>query len=133
TTVDRLEVILRQHSAECSRADLIGVLKSMEEIGCGVFIIGRRGQPSRFQWHFKMTEVGKAAQGAQDSVSLVDFEEEEEEEDENEDIVPPPGVIRHTFNLRPDYTLSFELPADFNQREASRLAEFVKTLPFEDD
>ncbi len=41
------------------------------------------------------------------------------------------GTIGHRFVLRPDFQVQLELPQDLNQREANRLAEFIRTLPFE--
>jgi hypothetical protein len=35
------------------------------------------------------------------------------------------------FTLRPDLVVAFELPRDLSGREASRLADFIRTLPFE--
>ena len=36
-------------------------------------------------------------------------------------------VIRHAYNLRPDYVV---LPASLTVSEANRLADFIRTLPF---
>jgi transcriptional regulator with XRE-family HTH domain len=38
--------------------------------------------------------------------------------------------IRHTFHLRPDVSVSFDLPEDLTSAEADRLAGFIKSLPF---
>lgn len=37
----------------------------------------------------------------------------------------------HGFQLRPDLLVSFRLPADLTTPEAARLADFIKTLPFD--
>jgi hypothetical protein len=44
---------------------------------------------------------------------------------------PCDTLLEHQFRLRRDVRVSFRLPADFNSAEASRLADFIKTLPFD--
>lgn len=130
TTVNRLESVMARLGGDCSRRDIVSVLKELEELKCGEFIIGRRGQPSRFQWAVEMVSVGQAAKRERGEVEFLKEEEAKPEESDESEL--PANAIRHTFNLRPDYSVVLELPADFSAREASRLAEFVKTLPFED-
>lgn len=131
TTVDRLAIVLSQAGSTWTRPEIIGAFKSLEALGCGVFIIGRRGQPSRFQWEMQMVEVGRAAKGEEQTVQPLIVNEAKKEEPEANELSA--NSIRHTFNLRPDFTVTFDLPADFSAREATRLADFVRTLPFEPD
>ena len=51
------------------------------------------------------------------------------EDADQEDLQP--SAIKHSYRLRPDFIVQIELPADLNAREAERLADFIKTLPFE--
>ncbi len=44
-----------------------------------------------------------------------------------------PESIEHSFNLRPDFTLSVELPGDLTEFEAKRLAQFFGCLAFTPD
>lgn len=44
------------------REDIIEVFKKLAHIGMGEYIIGRRGYPTRFQWDFRCSRVGQAAQ-----------------------------------------------------------------------
>ncbi len=39
-------------------------------------------------------------------------------------------VLRHNYNLRPDFQVTIPLPVDLTHSEAARLADFVRTLPF---
>jgi hypothetical protein len=41
------------------------------------------------------------------------------------------GTLRHSFHLRPDLQIVIDLPTDFTEREAERLARFVQSLPVE--
>jgi hypothetical protein len=38
----------------------------------------------------------------------------------------------HTFQLRSNLTVSFRLPSDLRPTEAGRLADFIRTLPFDE-
>lgn len=130
STVDRLEAVLKREGADCSRRDVVGALRSLEQLKCGTFVMGRRGQASRFQWGVEMIGVGKAARGEETMVEPLKQEEARPEDTEEKEGAT--RSIRHTFNLRPDYTVTVDLPSDFSQKEALRLAEFVKTLPFDE-
>jgi hypothetical protein len=39
------------------------------------------------------------------------------------------NLIEHTYQLRPDYRVAFSLPADLNDKEATRMAKFIESLP----
>jgi hypothetical protein len=65
--------------------------------------------------------VGKAASG-QGTLEAVSGEPDEEDR--------VAQTIRHEYRLRPDFTAEIELPEDLTTREALRLADFLKTLPF---
>ncbi|MGH9344687.1 MAG: hypothetical protein ACRD19_13120, partial [Terriglobia bacterium] len=73
-----------------------------------------------------LTSVGKAAAG--EDVPLETISEEERElagkfsEEE---------VEIYAFPLRPNLKVELELPIDLSFMEASRLADFIKTLPFD--
>lgn len=127
--VDRLLTHLSEGDVSFSRRDLILTLKSLERLGVGRFVIGRRGQPSRFQWSVAMIGAGKAAKGEEDVVIEGVDEVDTIEEDESGDVQN--GSIRHVYKLRQHYGVVFDLPVDLSEKEASRLADFIKTLPFE--
>lgn len=123
SAVDRLLTVLNREGAGVSRKDVIDVLRRLEEIGCGSFKVGRHGHPSRFEWKVGMVAVGRVAVG-----------EAEEVEDLPLDAVEDEGewqVLEHSFALRPDLKVTIDLPADLTASEATRLAEFIKSLPFE--
>jgi len=116
-----------------SRRAVIQVFRKLEGAGCGEFVVGRGGWESRFVWTVGMVEVGKYAKGEEAPIQHVEptagLEPEAEEPDEG-----APGtsvqLFNHGFQLRPDLRVSLQLPRDLTAGEASRLAEFVKTLPF---
>ncbi|MBW3599256.1 MAG: winged helix-turn-helix domain-containing protein [Planctomycetes bacterium] len=124
TTVDRALQILRNDGHHVTRQEIISVFQSLENCGCGRFVAGRRGWPSRFVWSTAMISVGRAATGEQEDV--------EELEEETTEAVGEHEWIAHSFHLRPDLTVEFELPVDLTAPEAARIARFVEALPFGD-
>lgn len=122
TSVDRMLTNIAADGKELARGDVIAVFRELEKCGCGAFVAGRKGWPSRFEWQVQMVSVGRAAAGETDQVEEVSEEDAGEEEAEN--------LIKHPFRLRPDLTISLELPIDFTPKEATRVARFIETLPF---
>ncbi|KAF2989430.1 hypothetical protein OGR47_13460 [Methylocystis sp. MJC1] len=109
------------------RSDAKILADKMEEIGVGLYKVGRRGGKSRVEWRFRIDSVGQVARG--DSTDLLEKGMTPEDEDENADETD--GFLSHRFRLRLDETITINLPADLTQSEADRLANFVRTLPFE--
>jgi hypothetical protein len=105
-----------------SRATVIDVFRRFEQLDLGKFVVGRRGQPSRIEWRYRLQDVGQAAAGELTEIDQADRLDDEE--------AGPSRLTRHTFQLRPEASVALELPSDLTQHEAQRLAEFVKTLPF---
>jgi hypothetical protein len=49
------------------------------------------------------------------------------------DRLPEPEPTKHRFHLRPDFEVKLELPDDLTEREAHRLATFLRSLPYGND
>jgi hypothetical protein len=82
----------------------------------GWFRAGRRGWPTRFEFRVSSAELRGLASG---KIVVVAAEE-------------PTKMLEHKFRGRPDLEITVELPSDLTKREASRVIEFPKTLPFDD-
>ena len=110
TSVDDLLKRARERGiAQLERPEVLDLLKRLEAQHRGAFKAGRKGWPSRLEWRLEDSKgpengVGPAAAS--------------------------PQVIEHPFRLRPDFSVELRLPLDISQREADRLAAFVRTLPF---
>jgi hypothetical protein len=117
TTVDRTV-----ERTSLDRATVIEVFRRFEQLDLGKFTVGRRGQPSRLEWRYRLQDVGQAAAG-----ELTEIDEAGTLEDEE---AAAARTTRHTFQLRPESSIALELPSDLTAHEAQRLAEFIKTLPF---
>ncbi len=131
TTVDRLEKVIQSEGHSPQRGDVVSLFKELESAGCGKFWVGRRGAPSRFAWDVSLRSVGRAAASITDRVDDMAEDTEEDEEADFESGSAEDEAITHSFHLRPGVCVRFSLPADLTPKEASRLADFVKTLPFD--
>ncbi|MBD8531699.1 MULTISPECIES: hypothetical protein [unclassified Massilia] len=81
--------------------------------------------PLRLPPSLNQTEADRLAQFVE-SLSFTDpFEDEEDEGEEYDD-----EEIEHSYVLRPAERVTLELPADLTPREAIRLAQFIRALPF---
>lgn len=127
TKLHRILKHLANDGHDLKRSELIAAFRALEEAGCGQYVEGRHGWPSRFVWGVKSLHVSSAAKGQQTlehDVSTDGVVEEPVEDNE---------MAEHSFVLRPDLTVSFDLPEDLTKGEAARLAAFLQTLPFDDD
>lgn len=123
TSVERAITLL---AGNASRAEVVKMFQEFETIGCGVFKNGRRGQPSRIEWNASLPSIGQAATGKIESVTSVSDEVAGDLTDDDESY----EVLTHSFHLRPDMIIELDLPIDFSDSEAQKVADFVKTLPF---
>jgi len=133
--VDRLLLNIGNEGSQASRSDVVRVLRGLEKTGCGKFIVGRGGHPSRFRWDVEMVAVGRHAAGQPTVIEEVDPATPTEEEAETvSESASSNGVreLTHAFRLRPDLPVSFTLPVDLTAAEAARLADFIRTLPFDE-
>jgi hypothetical protein len=42
-------------------------------------------------------------------------------------------MITHQFKLRPEMTVTVQLPGDLTEKEAERFSQFLRSLPFAAD
>lgn len=126
--------------------DVKEACREFERLKLGRYVKGAWNSPCRFEWAVKITELGAVAAREQDSLDEeFSFEEEipsepnssttmdsigDSDRTNGRGIGPESGIV-HRFKLRPDFEVSFTLPVDFSKTEASRVAQFVASLPFE--
>lgn len=127
TTAERLQKALASEDIDITRTEIIDLFRALANAGCGVFLVGRKGHPTRFEWSVGLIDVGRVAQG--ESVEPTPLHESD-----NSTLVVPDeqseGLLDHRFVLRPDFDVHLELPEDLSTAEANRLADFIRTLPF---
>lgn len=121
--VDRLLALISGDDGAVSRAEVIEVLKTFDELGLGTFVVGRRGKASRFEWKVSMVSVGQYAAQRRDDIEPVAEDATGDEGDVQ--------MLRHSYQLRLELSVSMDLPADLTPTEADRLAKFILTLPLQ--
>lgn len=125
------------------RGHIVYWFKQLASVGCGRFIVGRKGGRSRFEWWFDPVSVHDAAsQQRQDLDPLLapdhgtaapDFSVVDEEGDSGIDEAAQSvsnSDVDYTFMLRPGLPVRFTLPESLTVAEAERLCAFIRTLPF---
>lgn len=75
TKVDRILVRLKAEGHEFRRRDIIDLFRKLQDQGCGQFVEGRRGWPSRFVWGTGWRSVGRAAAGEPQTIEQISAEE----------------------------------------------------------
>jgi hypothetical protein len=136
TKVDRLHAVLVGKGLRISYADVRNFLQELAKLNCGEYRIGRRGWQSRLVWGVALVSLGQAAAGTRANVEELNAEEAGDETDaaEEPETAPPRAEtsdIRVIYPLRLDRHIEFLIPKDLTTREAQRLSDFIKTLPFD--
>jgi len=109
---------------------MLGVFKELDRLGAGVFVVGRHGYASRIQWNYSIRSLGEIAMGESNLPEDVPADAVAEDLAEDGDEETGNASIKHEFQLRQGFKVQFALPADLTEKEAERLGQFVKTLPF---
>jgi hypothetical protein len=127
TTVESMIATLERQGLPVSRATVVEIFRDLDAAGAGRFLVGRKQHPSRFVWSEESCSVGRRARngGASDAGESAPAPAVVNR------VKPPPGFVDHPFLLRPGVQISVSLPPDLTQTEATRIAEFIKTLPFD--
>lgn len=126
TALHRIIYYFEQEGVDFKRSDLIAAFRLLESSECGKYIEGRHGWKSRFVWSVKSKLVAGAAQGTETKAALVAEEDSDEELFKDE-------MLEHSYILRPNLTVTLDLPADLTRSEAKRLSQFIDSLSFEEE
>lgn len=119
------------------RQGVIEVFKQLAEWGWGEIKVGRRGRDTRFESYVDPRDIAQFAK--QSPPSEVTSSDRNETGNGDEELIHTgdssggPSVhqkLVHRYLLRPDYAVNISLPVDLTNAEATRLADFVKSLPF---
>jgi hypothetical protein len=121
------------------RQGVIDFFKKLEMWNYGEFVIGRRGHDSRFRFCFRLSPqaIAHAAKrafqgdvGTSDGTEIPKSGGESANLGGSNEVSSSHSGLTHRFLLRPDYAVNIELPLDLTNSEATRLADFVKSLLF---
>jgi hypothetical protein len=126
TKVDQLAWRLSSEQDPPDRWQIIKFFRRLEDFRCGRLIEGRKGHKTRFEWSAGLVDVARTATGQNVSIGPAPVVKEGEIDD-----AAGNGLVEHPYLLRRDLHIHLRLPADLTRSEASRLAAFIQTLPFE--
>ncbi len=104
-----------------SKRDVLDALRALEAHEFGGLFLGRRGHKTRFTMWLDNEEDAAFYRALRARVGHVSAAT----------LSARRPILRHAFALRPGFTVSVELPADLSRPESVRLAQFVRSLPFE--
>lgn len=126
TKLARILGRLSNNGSEIRKNAAIAAFRKLESCGCGQYVEGRRGWPSRFVWSVGSLSACQIAQGANAIVEALP------ELNTDEEIAAEVDTITHSHRLRDDFSVELQLPSDLTQREAQRLGSFIASLPIDD-
>jgi len=106
--------------------EVLHFFRLLDEREFGSFIVGRKGNDSRIKWKFNHISIGGFLLG-----KLSELKKPPPDSVDYDGGSQPSDKIAHSFHLRPDFQLDITLPADFNQRDLSRLCKWLDTIPFD--
>jgi hypothetical protein len=134
TTVNQLLAVLVKRGHKASYFEVRDFLRELHRLNCGVYIIGRKGQPSRLRWHFGRMSLGRAAAGQPSQLEQSSNEKAAGADDEIEEgasSMSHSDDMKLSYPLRRDRHVDLILPKDITPNEAQRLSDFIRTLQFE--
>jgi hypothetical protein len=120
---------LEKAEYDYKKSEIIDGFRQLEHAECGTYVEGRHGWKSRFIWSVKTLNISRYANSdsTQSTEQVSDIEVNDSLEKEYDE-----DLIEHQFILRPDLTVSIELPENLTTHEAKRISMFVKSLSFEE-
>ena len=126
TKLKRILARLQSSGTNVRKHEAIAAFRILEEFGCGQYVEGRHGWPSRFVWSVGSKSACQIAKGMETTVETLP------ETNEDEEFEAEVNTITHLLQLRSDFALELQLPTDLTQREAVRIASFVAALPLDE-
>lgn len=109
----------------CDYGEIIELFKELADIGVGQYVVGRKGAETRIVWEYDVKGLSRIAKGdVQELIGVPAGAIKDDDPEAGDDI------MAHEFVLRPGLKVTLRLPIDLSDREADRLAGWVKSLPF---
>lgn len=148
TLLERTENALNRGGRKVAKGDIIAVFRELEDLGVGIFIVGRKSRATRFEWAYPLSAVGQFAAGKIDALPEPEVESEDDEDEEPTPAKPMPavktasvrlphvplsndgGISVHPVRTKTHVMMLVELPASTSDKQVSRIAEFLKAVPF---
>ena len=152
TKVETAHANIVARGTSCGFYEVVRALKELAELGYGKFKAGRKGHKSRIEWAVDVVSLGQVAAGVRSDIQTLNVGNLEDTDDQfahdattsaqvpiSSSTIQPdargqqrPSLKRIVFPIRRDLDMELLIPHDFGQKDAQRLADFVKTLAFDD-
>jgi hypothetical protein len=91
--------------AGLNEPDARALAYKLEELGCCKFILGRKGHATRVKWKYSLIGLGRAAQGADGKLDVIEYKDDFEESELEERALTIPEAKRllaKTLGIEPD-------------------------------
>jgi hypothetical protein len=131
STATSLDRICRKVKLE--KDDAVQALQQFEKLGVGKYIIGRKDNPTRFEWHFGLVTVGMAARGKSDAREVLGATVDEGEEETATVVTRKPATAaaesRQASEARTmtnmGATLFLQVPASLSAAKLKQIQEIL--------
>lgn len=147
--INRTKTQLIRQGEKIVDSDYSQMWKDLQAAGVGSIIYGRRGKPDRFEWHYSLKKVAKAAlEGTNEEVQklanaptkskskLVKSKsrpklyavEKADRAKQADSVNVGRGLKMVCIALRKDFNVEFTLPANITKDEASFISSYISRL-----
>jgi hypothetical protein len=130
--LDRQDTSVERAASETKLENsvIVSLFRALAEAGAGDFKVGRHGRKTRIEWYYSLRSIGKIASGHEIDLAPVPAGTTTEEAAEGlpEDV----KMADHAFVVRHGLTIKFQLPIDLTKKEADRLANTIRNIPFDE-
>ncbi len=139
TDLTRLKTILISEGKKIVNEDFMSLFQSLERLGIGSVVYGRKNKPDRFEWFYSLKDVGKAALNrpydALNRMNVVEMSPRRKvknlpaEAPQTTAIASPAATSdtnRVFIYIRPKLTLDLALPTDMSDDEIIMVSEAIR-------
>lgn len=142
TDLNRLYIKVSATDKTVSEQEFLSVFRTLEEIGVGHLIIGRKNNPNRFKWRYNLREMAKAAYSDEKVTvsSLVPLPQTLKRQavkgkrgrpkgfSPKKVVKTPVETPKQEVSLAPVLQFSIQLPANTSPSEIKAFLELAKSL-----
>jgi hypothetical protein len=143
TDLRQLQYKLLDEGEKLTKEDVMRTFQALEKAGVGSVIIGRRGKPTRFKWHYSIKRVAKAGLGPrvykektpQLAMKSSKHMTPAEFSRRVQSIIPNAisshslqAVISTSIKIRLDFISKIELPLDLKKEDVDAISKALYSL-----
>lgn len=136
--ITRTRNYLSRSGERVVEGDYMNFWKGLEDLGVGIIVYGRRGKPDRFEWHYSLKKVAKAAiEGTNQSVEKINGKSRTKQPVKVEPktvaakklakVEAKPSKFIY-IPLRQDFNLELNVPADISKQEIEVIGNALRRL-----